>query len=141
MFGLCAMSLSDTIARLRSLNEPVPRPARLPSDDEISRAEAELGVTFHTHFRTYLREASDVVCGSREPVTLTLPSSHTDLRLVARHAWDAGVPANWVPLCEDNGDFFCVRPDGHVACWSHNGTTDETWPSLADWIEMEWIGA
>ena len=40
------MSLADSIARLRSLNEPVPRPARLPSDDEIRQAETDLGVIF-----------------------------------------------------------------------------------------------
>lgn len=121
------------------MNEPVPLPARLPSDDEIRQAELDLGIAFHPDFRTYLREASDVVCGTREPVTLTLPDSHTDLRAVARDAWDAGVPSDWVALCEDNGDYYCVRPDGSVIFWSHDGASDETWSSLAEWIQKEWI--
>jgi hypothetical protein len=139
-FGAQAMSLSDTIAKLRSLNESVPRPARLPSQAEITQAEAELGVVFHADLRSYLREASDVVFGTREPVTLTIPNSHTDLRLATREAWDAGVPGDWIPVCEDNGDFYCVRPDGSIAFWARDGASDETWPSLAAWIEQEWIG-
>ncbi len=133
------MTLADTLRRLRSLNEPVPRPARLPSEEDIEDAESELGVAFHADFRDYLRKASDVVYGTREPVTLTLPDSHTDLRTVAREAWSVGVPSNWLPVCEDNGDYYCIRPDGRVSFWSHQGSSDESWDCLADWIEQEWI--
>jgi hypothetical protein len=101
------MNLADAIGRLRNHNEPVPRPARLPSEEEIWQAEAELGVVFHPDLRTYLREASDVAHGTREAVTLTLPDSRTDLRAVARRAWGAGVPTEWVPVREDNGDYYC----------------------------------
>jgi hypothetical protein len=133
------MSLSDTIAKLRSLNEPLPRPARLPSDAEITQIEFELGVVFPVDLRSYLREASDVVFGTREPVTVTIPGSHTDLRWVARAAWDTGVPRDWIPVCEDNGDFYCARPDGSIALWAHDGASGETWSSFAEWIEQEWI--
>ena len=133
------MSLTEVITRLRSLNEPVPRPAGLPSDGEIRGAEADLGVPFHPDLHRYLLEASDVVHGTREPVTLAIAGSHTDLRVVAGRAWKAGVPRDWIPICEDNGDFFCIRTDGSVAFWSHNGISNESWPSLADWIVREWI--
>jgi len=133
------MNLAEAIARLRVLNEPVPRPARLPANEEVRHAESELGVSFHPDFRQYLLQASDVVYGNREPVTLTLPDSHTDLRAVARRAWDAGVPRDWVPICEDNGDYYCMRPDARIAFWSHQGSSTETWDSLADWIEQEWM--
>ena len=133
------MSIAKAIAQLRALNEPVPRPARLPSDDEIDQVESELSVPFHSDFRRYLREASDVTYGTREPVTLTLPDSHTDLRTVARNAWRVGVPGDWIPVCEDNGDYFCVTPNGRITFWSHDGSSDESWPSLADWLIQEWI--
>jgi len=133
------MNLTEVIARLRNLNEPVPRPARLPSDQEIAHAESELGVVFHPDFRRYLREASDVVHGTREPVTLTSPEAHTHLQAVAHTAWEIGVPGDWIPICEDNVDYYCMRPDGRIAFWSHQGASDETWGSLVDWIEREWI--
>ena len=34
---------------------------------------------------------------------------------------------------EDNGDYFCIADCGEVVYWSHNGSTDERWPSLTEW--------
>jgi hypothetical protein len=134
------MDLADALKLLRTRNESVPRPPRLPTADEVDDAERRLGVSFHPDFRRYLLEGSDVVCGIHEPVTITCPDSHTDLFKVAKKAWGAyEVPRELLPICENNADFYCMNPSGEVVSWSHNGWTSEKWQTLADWIEDVWL--
>ena len=132
-------ALSEAFKRLRACNEPVPTPAALPTERDVSAAEAKLKTQFHPDFREYLLKASDIVCGAKEPVTLESPSTHTDLIDVAENAWATGLPRQYVPICEDNGDYFAVTPQGEVVYWSHNGATDEKWGSLAEWINEVWL--
>lgn len=132
------MDIEQAIAQLRPLNEPVPKPPRLPTEDEVSAAERELGVQFPSDYRRYLLEASDVVYGTKEPCLLTLGPGHLDLVTTAREAWKLGVPRAWLAFCEDNGDYYCLD-GGTVRFWSHNGSTDEHWPDLGTWITDVWI--
>ena len=136
------MTLDEAIAELRCRNEPVPRPARLPTEDEVSAAEATLGVSFHPDYRRFLLEASDVNSNVLEPATITAPESHTDLFRIAHRArgrW--GVTGDLVPICEDNADYYCLTPDGRVIFWSHDAqaASGEEWPNLAAWIEQVWM--
>jgi len=101
--------------------------------------EQHLGVTFHPDYRKYLAEASDVTLGTLEPATITEPYSHTYLPDVVEGARTVGVPADLFPICEDNGDFYCLTLGGAVHFWSHNGVTNERWPSLAEWIHKVWM--
>src|SRR4051812_922934 len=103
----------NVIERLRSANEPVPTPARLPTPAEVAAAERELNISFHPDLRRFLLEVSDVVFGTLEPVTATDPADHTDIRSVCRSAWDHyGVPASLTPICENNADFYCINGAG-----------------------------
>jgi hypothetical protein len=133
------MSLADSLQSLRRANQPVPKPMRLPTSGEISLAEKEIGTSFHPDFRRFLLEASDVVFGTMEPVTLTLPGAHTDLRKVTSSARKAGVPKEWLPVCESNGDYFCLLPSGEIRFWSHDGASSESWSSLSEWIDEVWL--
>jgi hypothetical protein len=36
------------------LNQPVPRPARLPNEEEVAAAEQQLGVSFPADYRYFL---------------------------------------------------------------------------------------
>lgn len=132
------MNLDEVIRQLRSVNEPVPKPRRLPTESEVEQAQAALGVTFHPDYRKYLLAASDVVYGTTEPCTI-VGGGHTNLASVAADAWAMGVPRGLVPICEDNGDYFCMNGAGEVVFWSHDGTTDERWSDLATWIQRVWI--
>ena len=133
------MSLASTIARLRSLKKSVPQPSRLPTPAEVAAAERELGIKLHPDFVVYLLQASDIVYGYIEPVTLSEPNAHTHLNDVCRDAWAAGMPRDFVPICEDNGDYYCVTPGGEVAYWSHDGASDERWQDIAHWIRDVWL--
>jgi hypothetical protein len=127
------------IETLRELNEPVPKPPRLPTERDVQAVERELGVTFHPDYRQFLLEASDVTLGALEPATITEPGSHTHLPRVARDAWDLGVPRELLPICEDNGDYYCMDATGRIAFWSHDGGFTGRWPDLATWIRRVWI--
>ena len=131
-------SLDDVITELRHLNEAVPRPRSLPTEADMRELEHDLGLRLHEDLRRYLLEASDVVFGTKEPVTVGT-GGYTDLAAVLRHATESGVPDDLIPVCEDNGDFYCVAPSGEVVFWSHNGTSDEGWANLATWIHEVWI--
>ena len=133
--------LDAVIAELRRLNEPVPKPLRLPTPKEVAALERDLGRRFHPDFRRYLLEASDVTLGTLEPVTATPESGHTYLPRVAEDARESGLPNHLLPICEDNADFYGLTDGGEVVYWSHDGTTDERWPDLATWIEEVWIGS
>jgi len=134
------MNIADVIRELRELNEPVPKPMRLPSEEEVSRAEAQLGVSFHPDYRKYLLRGGDVEYGTKEPCTVTPGGGHADLCDVAQTAWtNVGVPRELLPICEDNGDYCCMNEAGEIVFWSHNGRTKEQWPDLATWIKQVWI--
>jgi hypothetical protein len=134
------MNLNEVFRELRSRNETVPRPLRLPTLSEVDMAEQRLGTCFHSDYRRYLLEVSDVVYGTLEPCIITRPESRTDLLETARTAWDAwGVPRHLLPICEDNADFYCINSAGEIMYWSHNGVTSEKWPDLATWIKEVWL--
>ena len=132
--------LDVMIAQLRELNQPVPKPMRLPTAQEVDAIAATSGLSFPPEFRRYLLEASDVVFGALEPVTVTNLGDPTHFPEVLADARRWGVPADLIPICEDNSDFYCITPSGAIVFWSHNGTTDERWPCIAAWIEEVWIG-
>jgi hypothetical protein len=133
-------TLAEAIRQLRELNEPVPKPMRLPSAAAVAAAERALGVTFHPDYRKFLLEASDVVVGALEPATIGRKRAHTDLVPMAHDAWTLmELPRELLPICEDNGDYYCMNERGEVVYWSHDSTNDERWPNLATWIQEVWI--
>lgn len=134
-----SVDLSDAIEQLRPLNEPVPLPLRLPTEAEVRAAEEALGQSFQPDYRRFLLEASDVVFGTLEPCLVTVDAGYRDLVPTAQDAWDLGVPREWLPICEDNSDYYCLD-ETRVRFWSHDGATDESWPDLATWIIEVWIG-
>ncbi|MEM9364220.1 MAG: SMI1/KNR4 family protein [Bacteroidota bacterium] len=131
--------LEKTIQRLREVNEEVPIPLRLPTDEEILSAEIALDTKFHPDFKKYLKEASDVVFGAVEPLVVVPGDDPLFLPLVAKEAWDYGLPKELFPICEDNGDYFAMDKNGQVHYWSHNGETNEKWPDLSTWINEVWL--
>jgi hypothetical protein len=134
------MNLAEVLVELRELNEPVPKPFRLPTATEVDRAENTLGTKFPDDYRQYLLESSDVVFGALEPAVVIPDAGHLSLVEVAESAWsEMELPRDLLPFCEDNGDYYCFAADGRVKFWSHNGTTEESWPDLATWIKEVWI--
>jgi len=134
------MNLSEIIAELRELNEPVPKPFRLPTEAEVSAAEKRLNVKFHEDYRRFLLEASDVVVGSLEPAMVASDCGYLNLCEIAEYAWDEmELPLTLLPICEDNGDYYCLNKKGEIEFWTPDGAANEKWDSLAVWIKEVWI--
>lgn len=133
------MDLDDVIEKLRSLDKPMPKPSRLPTESEVASAENKLGVEFPPDYHQFLLQASNVTCGTVEPCRVTPGAGRLDLVKMAREAWELGVSEDLLPFCESNGDYFCLQPDGQVVYWHHDGSSDEIWPDLAQWINEVWL--
>lgn len=136
------MTLDDAFAALAAAAQQVPKPLRLPTPEELSAAERDLGLPFHADYRRFQREASNIVCNVLEP-GLVLPglSPYRDLRRIARNGWAAGVPKDTLPFCSDNGNYYIIDGSGRVTFWDHDdGSESGQNLSLAEWIVEEWIG-
>ena len=133
------MNLGDVFAELRLRAESVPRPLRLPTVAEVDSTESQMGLSFPSDYRRFLLEASDVVLGTLEPATICDSTSHTHLPEVVSSARAFGVPEDWIPICEDDADFYCLDSQGVVRLWSHNGATQESWPDVATWLQAVWL--
>jgi hypothetical protein len=134
------MSIDEAIDELRSLAPQNVESKRLPTKEEVNATERALGVSFHPDYRRFLLQASNIDYGIIEPATVTETPIHTNLIWVAQSAWSLmDVPRDLLPICEDNGDYFCMNAIGEVIYWSHHGVTNEKWPDLATWIRKVWI--
>ncbi|WP_028238922.1 SMI1/KNR4 family protein [Stutzerimonas azotifigens] len=133
--------MEEVIDELRERNEPVPVPLELPDDDLLVEIEEELLIGLPFDLREFLLKVSDVVYGRLEPVTVTDPQSHTYLPEVAANAWDAGLPRDLVPLCQDGADYYAVDAEGQVLLWDGDSEelTDESWDSVWHWARDVWL--
>lgn len=131
--------MEETLDRLRAAHQPVPVPLELPTHEDLVDVEEELLLSIPREMRRFLLEASDVVTGSIEPVTAADPHSHTYLSEVAALAWSKGLERYLLPLCEVNGNYYCVDPDGEVLFWRDGELTDQTWDDVWHWIDDVWL--
>jgi len=131
--------LDEIIEAIRSVNEQVPLPLDLPTDDELVEIEEQLFVGLGADFKEFLLTVSDVIYGTLEPVTASDPNSHTFLPEVAATAWDRGLSRELLPLCESGGGYYCINEEGLVSFWQEDSTSEETWDSVWDWAEKVWM--
>ena len=132
--------LNKVLDELKFLRMRLPAAQYLPSDQVINEYEAETGIAFPEDYRTFLKEASDSMLNGKDALRLTPKRDHPrELSVAIEDARRIGVPTDWLPICEDNGDYFCLTPDQTIRFWDHNGASDESWPDLATWIKEVWI--
>ncbi|GFM35112.1 hypothetical protein DSM101010T_34770 [Desulfovibrio subterraneus] len=133
----CIGSAIDCVVMLAKENALRPP---CPSDFIIDKFQAKYGVNIHKDHRALLSRVSNIFFRHYELLTITeREDSASELSEALLFLRENGVPKDWVPVCESNGDYFCVDSDGVVHFWSHNGPTDEKWESLAHWVKQVWI--
>lgn len=94
------------------------------------------GLSISEEYKYFLKEVRNIEFGTLEPYSVIELSK---LWKAIEFIRSIGVSHDWIPFCEDNGDYYCLLPDGTVRFWDHNGSNDEKWDSLADWVEKVWI--
>ena len=110
---------------------------RPPTDEEVGEAEVKLAFPFSSAYRSFLKGGGDVANAKFEAAVVLPDSGHLDIFDIAATAWSTmGVPRSLLPIVEDNGDYFCLTPQGEVTHWSHNGTTDERWATFEAWYQQ-----
>ncbi|WP_080115825.1 SMI1/KNR4 family protein [Pseudomonas syringae] len=134
------INISTAIAELKVCRIPLPLHQQLPDDELINAYEHELGVSFPSDYKTFVKEASDSICNGKDVLRLTANrDSPRELLNAVIEARQQGLPDSWIPVCEDNGNYYCILEDGTVRYWSHDGSSNESWPNLASWIKQAWI--
>lgn len=116
-------------------------PFRLPNDADIAAIEKKLNFTFPPDYVNFLKTGGNVANARFEAAIVLLGCEHLYLYDIATWAWEhGGVPKDWLPFVEDNGDYFCVSNTGQVRFWSHNGATNEHWTSFSAWYQQVCVG-
>lgn len=135
------VSLKEVIDKINRADEPGGRKQPLPDDALIQKYERITGVAFSADYKIFLKSVSNAFVGSMSPFTLNEPPSEAPGDLIGgiMDAREVGVPEDCIPICEDNGNYYCLAPDGSVRFWDHNRFSDETWPDLAKWANEVWL--
>jgi len=133
--------MEEIIDLLRGKNEDVHIPLDLPSEDDLVTIQEELLIHLPVDYKVFLLTVSDVIYGSLEPATIADPQSHTHLPEMAASAWSLGVPRYLIPICEHNGNYYCIAQHGEVTLWKHEIKSEgkETWESIWQWAEEVWL--
>lgn len=133
-------NIDNAIEELKSLSIDTPKKPKLPDEQLICEYEQNIGFTFADDYKKFLMEASDVFVGMLNPLIMTKDgNAQGELAIALLEGRELGLPDDWLPICEDNGDYYCMLSDGRIRFWSHNGITDDSWPNLATWIKEVWI--
>ncbi len=132
-------SMQDILEMLRERNEEVPIPLDLPDEDDLVIIQEEILIHLPDDYKQFLLLVSDVICGSIEPATVCDPQSHTYLPDIASRAWDIGIPRELIPVCEVNGNFYCIAEDGEISYWVDLEPTEDNWSSIWHWAKDVWL--
>lgn len=108
--------------------------APLPDDAVLDHVAHESGLPLPDDYRTLVQRAGNVSLTKE----LLQPRADREGRLnllsAIAEARASGVPAEWLPICRDNGDYYCLLPDGSVHLWSHGAMFQGQWSDLSDWV-------
>lgn len=112
----------------------------LPDDTLITQYEKDIGFVFSEDYKTVLKQIGNIFYGTIDLLSVTRDKQyHGELSHVLDDAREQGLPKDWLPICEDNGSYYCLDMNGHVRYWTIDGYSDDEWPDLASWIKQVWI--
>ena len=132
--------MEEIIEMLREANESTAVPLDLPSEDELVEVEEQILLPLPYELRCFLLEASDVICGTREPVTVADPRSHTYLPEVTSQAWEEGMSREFIAICAYPDGYAYIAQDGKVGLWTYaDGETGKEWETFWHWVQEEWL--
>ena len=136
-----AKEIASIIEEINRIDDPTGRKLTLPDDALIHKYESATGFQFSEDYKEFLKNVSNAFVGYLSPLILNeeMGGVYGELLTTIQQARSVGLPDNWLPICEDNGDYYCIAPDGLIRFWSHDGPSDESWPNVATWADEVWI--
>ena len=134
-------SIEDAIEQIQAADIPTPIKSPLPTNELVANYEAKLGVIFPPDYKKVLKEISNAFVGTLTLIKLrpSMETEYGELCDAIQRCTELGIPAGWLPICEDNANFYLLTPHGTVQFWDHNGTNNEDWQTLAIWIRDVWL--
>ncbi|MGY0218902.1 SMI1/KNR4 family protein [Endozoicomonadaceae bacterium StTr2] len=133
--------MQDVVDSLREKNIDVPVPLELPTEDDLVVIQEEILIHLPDDYKQFLLMVSDVIYGSIEPATVCDEQSHTYLPDMASRAWDIGIPRELIPVCEVDGNFYCIAEDGEISYWVDLEATEDSWSSIWHWAADIWLNS
>lgn len=133
------ITMDDVLEELIERQLKVLSPLELPNEDMLVVAEEELLLPIPPDVRQFLLEASHIIYGTLEPITVADPHSHTYISEIAAVAWSLDVPRYVLPICETLGNYYCAEPEGEIVFWREGAFTDERWPCIWHWARDVWL--
>ncbi|MGB0892814.1 MAG: SMI1/KNR4 family protein [Parashewanella sp.] len=131
--------MNDIIYQLQAVNHATSFPLDLPTFEQLVEVEEQILIPLPSSLKEYLLNASDVVYGTIEPVTASDPYSHTYLPEVTSYAWSLGLPREFIAICQQGDNFYCIDQQGQVQFWRQGRFASEPWENIWQWIEEIWL--
>ena len=132
--------LDKVINQLKELSNGEVINVPIPDDNLLDDYEKNINFSFSTEYRKLLKEASNIFYGTIELLLVTRDKKYpSELSTVLNEAREQGLPEDWLPICEDNGSYYCLTPNDTVRYWTLDGYSNDTWEDLSDWVEQVWI--
>jgi hypothetical protein len=132
--------MDEVIENLRRVNESVPVPLDLPTEEDLVDIEEQILLKLPADYRHFLLTVSDVVYGRFEPATAADPHAHNFLPELTVEAWENGLPRYLFPICQDDFRYYCMDSEGIISLWSQEGFADGEWESIWEWADRVWLG-
>lgn len=116
-------------------------PLDKPTLDDLVEVNEAMLISVPPVFREYLLSSSHQLYGRLEPVTIADPGSHTYLPEVAAQAWALGMPREYIPLCQDSSNIYCVAQDDTVLIWNEalGDELEEVSTNVWEWVRDIWL--
>ncbi|CDL86346.1 SMI1/KNR4 family protein [Xenorhabdus cabanillasii] len=132
--------LNDVIEEIKRLSDGQRNDIDLPDDELISQYEKEIGFEFSDDYKEVLKKISNIFYGTIDLLVVTRDRKYYgELSQALSDAREQGLPEKLLPICEDNGSYYCIDCDGKIKYWTLDGYNEESWPDLASWIKQVWI--
>ncbi|MCL1079995.1 SMI1/KNR4 family protein [Parashewanella spongiae] len=131
--------MNEIIEQLQEANQATAFPLELPTFEQLVEVEEQILIPLPKSLKTYLLEASDVIFGHLEPVTAADTYAHTYLPEVTSYAWSVGMPREYIAVCQQGEDFYCIDQSGQILLWKDGRLASKSWETLWHWIDEVWL--
>ena len=131
--------IREAVALVTSQDDRFVSPVPLPDDHVIDCVEGEIGLKLTEDYRYLVKNAGNIVLTKELLYFRSDIEGRCNIVPSVAGARRAGVPIEWLPICRDNDDYYCLLPDGSVELWSHDNMFEQRWPDLAEWVVDSFI--
>lgn len=114
-------------------------PEQATMEDIVDAQEAIL-IHIPVTYREFLLHTGHLIYGKLEPATVADAHAHNYLPEMAAEAWARGMPREYIPLCEDDGNIYCIGEDDTVYLWRPGSEeVEECFENVWYWVKDIWL--